>query len=103
MDDFLHSPLYLSGKATQWLSHLGIYPIYSYQYQTLLWMPTRACWQKPDIAVIHFLKMGKHVSKRDTGFWPNTIYLYSSIKEHLEDKTEWEELLGGYVSNLSIR
>jgi hypothetical protein len=39
------------GKAIQRLSHLGIHPIYSYQTQTLLWMPTSACWQKPDIAV----------------------------------------------------
>jgi hypothetical protein len=33
------------------LPHLGIYPIYSDQTQTLLRMPTSACWQKPDIAV----------------------------------------------------
>ena len=39
------------GKVIQWLSHLGIHPVYSYQTQTLLWMPTSACWQKPDIAV----------------------------------------------------
>ena len=31
------------GKAIQRLSHLGIHPIYSYQTQTLLWMPTSAC------------------------------------------------------------
>jgi hypothetical protein len=31
------------GKAIQRLSHLGIYTIYSYQTQTLLWMPTSAC------------------------------------------------------------
>ena len=39
------------GKAIHWLSHLRILPIYSYQTQTLLWMPTSACWQEPDIAV----------------------------------------------------
>jgi hypothetical protein len=39
------------GKAIQWLSHLMIHPIYSYQTQTLLWMPISACWQEPDIAV----------------------------------------------------
>ena len=39
------------GKAIQWLSHLGIHPIYSYQTQTLLWMPTSAFWQEPDIVV----------------------------------------------------
>jgi hypothetical protein len=39
------------GKAIQRLSHLGIHPIYSYQTQTLLWMPTSACQQEPDIAV----------------------------------------------------
>jgi hypothetical protein len=31
------------GKAIQRLPHLGIYPIYSYQTQTLLWMPRCAC------------------------------------------------------------
>jgi hypothetical protein len=31
------------GKAIHRLSHLEIYPIYSYQTQTLLWMPTSAC------------------------------------------------------------
>jgi hypothetical protein len=35
----------------QRLSHLGIYPINNYQNQILLWMPTRACWQEPDITV----------------------------------------------------
>jgi hypothetical protein len=39
------------GKAFQWLFHLGIHPIYSHQTQTLLWMTTRACWQKPDTTV----------------------------------------------------
>jgi hypothetical protein len=39
------------GKAIHWLSHLRITPIYSYQTQTLLWMPRSACWQEPDIAV----------------------------------------------------
>ena len=39
------------GKATQRLPHLGIHTIYSYQTQTVLWMPTRACWQEPNIAV----------------------------------------------------
>ena len=32
------------GKVIQKLSHLGIHPIYSCQTQTLLWMPTSACW-----------------------------------------------------------
>ena len=31
------------GKAIQRLLHLGIHPIYSYQTETLLWMPTSAC------------------------------------------------------------
>jgi hypothetical protein len=31
------------GKTIQRWSHLGIYPIYRYQTQTLLWMPTSAC------------------------------------------------------------
>jgi hypothetical protein len=35
----------------QRLPHLGIHPICSYQTQTLLWMPTSACWQEPDMAV----------------------------------------------------
>ena len=30
------------GKAIQKLPHLGIHPIYSYQTQTLLWVPTSA-------------------------------------------------------------
>jgi hypothetical protein len=32
-------------------AHLAIHPIYSYQTQTLLWMPKNACWKEPDIAV----------------------------------------------------
>ena len=39
------------GKATQRLSHLRIHPIYSYQTQTLLWMPRSACRKEPDMAV----------------------------------------------------
>jgi hypothetical protein len=39
------------GMTSQRLPHLGIYPIYSHQTQTVLWMPTSACWQEPDIAV----------------------------------------------------
>jgi hypothetical protein len=31
------------GNAIQLLSHQGIQPIYNYQTQTLLWMPTSAC------------------------------------------------------------
>jgi hypothetical protein len=38
-------------NAIQRLPHPGIDPIYSHQTQTLLWMPTSACWQEPDIAV----------------------------------------------------
>jgi hypothetical protein len=30
-------------KAMQRLPHLGIHPIYSYQTQTLLWIPTSTC------------------------------------------------------------
>jgi hypothetical protein len=30
---------------------LGIHPIYNYQTQTLLWMPSSACWKKPDMAI----------------------------------------------------
>jgi hypothetical protein len=33
------------------LTLLEIQPIDNHQTQTLLWMPTRACWQEPDIAV----------------------------------------------------
>jgi hypothetical protein len=39
------------GNAMQRLPHLGIYIMYSYQTQTLLWMPTSAYWQEPTIAV----------------------------------------------------
>jgi hypothetical protein len=39
------------GKTMQKLSCLGIYPIHSYQIQTLLGMPTSACWQAHNIAV----------------------------------------------------
>ena len=39
------------GWTIQRLPHLGIHPIYNHQTQTLLWMPTSACWQEPDIAV----------------------------------------------------
>jgi hypothetical protein len=35
----------------QSLPHLEIHPIYNHQAQALLWMPTRACRQEPDIAV----------------------------------------------------
>jgi hypothetical protein len=38
-------------KTIQTLPHLSVYPIYSHQTQTLLWMQTSACWQEPDIAV----------------------------------------------------
>jgi hypothetical protein len=31
------------GKAIQRLPHLGIYPIYGHQTQTLLWMPRSTC------------------------------------------------------------
>ena len=31
------------GMTIQRLPHLGIHPINNYQYQILLWMPTRAC------------------------------------------------------------
>jgi hypothetical protein len=39
------------GITMQRLSHLGIHPIYNHQTQILLWMPTSACWQEPDIVV----------------------------------------------------
>ena len=39
------------GMTIQRLVHLGIHPIYNHQTQILLWMPTSACWQEPDIAV----------------------------------------------------
>jgi hypothetical protein len=39
------------GKAIQRLPHQGIHLIYRHQTWTLLWMPTSACWQEPDIAV----------------------------------------------------
>jgi hypothetical protein len=39
------------GMAIQRLPHLGIHPTYNHQTQTLFWMPTRACWQEPEIAV----------------------------------------------------
>jgi hypothetical protein len=35
----------------QRLPHLGIHPINNHQTQTLLQMPRRACWQKPDRAI----------------------------------------------------
>jgi hypothetical protein len=38
-------------RTIQRLSHLGIHPINKHQNQTLLWMPTRHCWQEPDIAI----------------------------------------------------
>jgi hypothetical protein len=39
------------GMTIQRLPHLGIHPIYSHQTQTILWIPTTACWQEPHIAV----------------------------------------------------
>ena len=36
------------GKAMQRLLHLGIYPMYSHQTQTLLWIPISGCWQESD-------------------------------------------------------
>jgi len=39
------------GMTIQRLPHLGIQPINNHQTQTLLQMPTRFCWQEPDIAV----------------------------------------------------
>jgi hypothetical protein len=37
------------GMTIQRLPHLGIHPIDNHQNQTLLWMPTRAYCQEPDI------------------------------------------------------
>jgi hypothetical protein len=39
----------IEGKAIQRLPYLGIHPIYSYQVQRLLWMPTNACRQEPAV------------------------------------------------------
>jgi hypothetical protein len=39
------------GKTVHRLPHLRIHPICSHQTQTLLWIPTSACWQEPDIVV----------------------------------------------------
>jgi hypothetical protein len=39
------------GMTIQRLSYLEFHPLYNHQTQTLLWMPRRACWQEPDIAV----------------------------------------------------
>ena len=39
------------GMTIQKLRHLGIHSINNHQTQTLRQMPTRACWQEPDIAV----------------------------------------------------
>jgi hypothetical protein len=39
------------GMTTERLPHLGIHLINNHQNQKLLWMPTRACRQEPDIAV----------------------------------------------------
>jgi hypothetical protein len=39
------------GMTSQRLSHLVIHPINNHQTQTLLQMPTRFCWQEPDIAL----------------------------------------------------
>jgi hypothetical protein len=39
------------GKTTQRLAHLGTHPINNHQKQTLLHIPTRFCWQDPDILV----------------------------------------------------
>jgi hypothetical protein len=41
----------IEGKAIQRLPHLGIHSINNYQMQTLIWMPTSACRQEPDITV----------------------------------------------------
>jgi hypothetical protein len=39
------------GMTIQRLPCLGIHPINNLRTQTLLWMPTRACWEESDIAV----------------------------------------------------
>ena len=39
------------GMTIQKLPHLGIHFINSHQAQTLLQMPTRACWEETDIAI----------------------------------------------------
>jgi hypothetical protein len=39
------------GMTIQRLPHLGIHPINNHQNQSLSWMPTRTCWEEPDIAV----------------------------------------------------
>jgi hypothetical protein len=37
---------------SQRLPHLGIHHIYNHKTLTLLWLPTSASWQEPDIAVL---------------------------------------------------
>jgi hypothetical protein len=41
----------IEGMTIQRLPHLGIHPINNHQSQTLLQMPTRFCWQEPEITV----------------------------------------------------
>jgi hypothetical protein len=40
-----------TGGVTRQRSYLGIHPTYNHKTQTLLWRPTSACWQEPDIVV----------------------------------------------------
>jgi hypothetical protein len=44
-------PIGLQTPLAPWVLSLGIHDIYNHQTQTLLWTPTRACWQEPDITV----------------------------------------------------
>jgi hypothetical protein len=39
------------GMTIQKLPQLGIHPIYNHHTQTLLWMPTSACLQEPEMAI----------------------------------------------------
>jgi hypothetical protein len=41
----------MEGRTIQRLPHLGIHPINSHKTQALLHMPTRFCWQDPDLVV----------------------------------------------------
>ena len=75
------------GKVIQWLFHLWIHPIYSYQTQTLLWMPISACWQEPDIA-LSWEALPVPDKYRSRGLQPSIGLSIVSPMEELEKKSK---------------
>jgi hypothetical protein len=63
------------GTTIQGLPHLGIHSINNHQTQTLWQMPTRACWQEPDIVLLRGSASAWQIQK-----WMLTIIYWTEHK-----------------------